>query len=353
LAITDYINLISSAATARDALKQLDSLPEHNARTLFVVDDANGLVGTITDGDIRRGLLAGNEISQAIAVFMRSNYKSIHEHELSPQKLREFKKSDIYLLPVINEQRVIQKIIDLKQLKTILPVSALLLAGGKGERLKPLTNNTPKPLLMVGNKPILEHNIDRLISYGVEEFFISVRYLKEQIMNFLGDGSTKKIKITYIQEDETPLGTIGCLSAIENFANTNLLVMNADVLTNIDFEDFYDEFIQANAMLSIASIPYSIQIPYGVLQTNENGAVVALAEKPTYTYYSNGGIYFMHNSVTKYVPKQQKFDATELIETLIAANEKVHHFQVLNYWLDIGKQDDFLKAQKDIKYLEM
>ena len=165
------------------------------------------------------------------------------------------------------------------------------MAGGRGERLKPLTNEMPKPMIKIGDKPILEHVIDRLIKFGVNKIFISVRYLSEHIISFFGDGSEKGIEIKYIHEDE-PLGTIGSLSLVksEEISSENLILINSDILTNIDFSDMYEKFKSSSSDLIVGSVPYNFDVPYAVLET-ENGTVKKLSEKPTYNYHVNSGIY--------------------------------------------------------------
>ena len=207
-------------------------------------------------------------------------------------------------------------------------------------------------MLKVGEKPIIEHNIDRLISYGIKEIYISVNYHKEQIMDFFGDGSAKGISIKYIEENE-PLGTLGCLSLIDDISEENLLVMNSDLLTNIDFEDFYQFFIEKHADMVLASVPYIVSVPYAVLET-EQQRVKSFSEKPTYTYYSNGGIYLIKTKLKSKLRKGVFYNATDLMEEVLQESEtSLVHFPILDYWLDIGKHQDFTKAQEDIKSVRM
>ena len=223
------------------------------------------------------------------------------------------------------------------------------MAGGEGRRLRPLTEKTPKPLLKVGNKPILEHNIDRLIHFGIDDYWICVRYLGEQIEEYFGDGSLRNISIKYIWEEE-PLGTIGAVTRITDFKHDHILVTNSDLLTNLDYEDFYLDFVKKEADLSVVTIPYSINVPYAVLETS-NGHVLSFKEKPTYTYYSNGGIYLMKKSMLQYVPKGF-FNATDLMEYLLKNSHRVVSYPLHGYWLDIGRTEDYARAQEDIKYLK-
>lgn len=345
-------HIVNVKAEARVALRALDLLKDFVSRTLFVVNDDNKLVGSLTDGDIRRGLLNGLEISHPIEAFMNSKFKFLKNSHENMALIKEFKKNGYQMIPLIDNNNQLLEVIDLTKIKTILPVTALIMAGGRGERLSPFTDTCPKPMLKIGNKPIIEHNIDRLIAYGISDIYISVKYLKEQIMDYFGDGSAKGVKITYVEETEA-LGTLGALSLMENLTYKDCLVMNSDLLTNIDFEDFYNFYKASDACMSLASIPYVVNIPYAVLET-EGTKVSAFSEKPTYTYYSNGGIYLMKADLKKYIDKGKFFNATHLMDILIADQEhKLIHYPLLGYWLDIGKHQDFMKAQEDIKHINL
>ncbi|MFN4006523.1 MAG: nucleotidyltransferase family protein [Chitinophagaceae bacterium] len=345
-------HIIGIECNARAALQKLDVIPDLESRTLFVVDDANKMIGALTDGDIRRGLLNGLEISDPLQKYINKDFKFISETEVvTPLLIKNFKSQGIKFVPVLTKEGVIIRILDFDKINTILPLTALLMAGGRGERLRPLTDNTPKPMLKVGDKPILEINIDRLIRYGVSDFYISIKYLGHIIKDYFGDGSSKGISITYIEEEE-PLGTIGALSKVYP-KHSDILVMNSDVLTNIDFEDFFCEYKASAAQMMVASVPYKVKIPYGIMEFDQQGNIESLIEKPTYSYYSNGGIYMLKSSLKEKIPTGQSFNATDLMEVLINENETVKHFPILNYWLDIGKQEDFLRAQSDVKYLSL
>jgi len=343
-------HIVKEETVARLALRMLDELPESVSRTLFVVNNLNQIVGSLTDGDIRRGLLNDSEISEPVATFMNTSYKCLFQDEDNVDLIKSYRRADVKLIPLVDRTRKILQILDLRKTKTILPVSALIMAGGKGERLKPFTNTIPKPMLKVGDKPILEHNIDRLISFGINDIYISVKYLKDQIIDYFGDGSKKGVNIYYIEETE-PLGTLGALSLLGTIDHEDILVMNSDLLTNIDFEDFYNFYKSAKAEMALASIPYLVNIPYAVLET-QNQTVASFTEKPTYTYYSNGGIYLMKFSLKESIKVGEFFNATDMMDKVIE-NDKHHlvHYPLLGYWLDIGKHQDFIKAQEDIKHI--
>ncbi|MBA3900564.1 MAG: NTP transferase domain-containing protein [Bacteroidetes bacterium] len=340
-------HLISAKAQVREALEQLDSLGSN--LTLFVVDEENRLQGTLTDGDVRRGLLKGFTISDSVSNFMFKDFKFLpKQYKLADIDFLKSKK--IYFVPVLDEIQRISRVVNLNERKAVIPVDAVIMAGGKGQRLKPLTDNTPKPLLMVGNKPIIEHNIDRLIEYGIDTIYITIKYLGEQLVDYFGTGESKGISINYVKETQ-PLGTIGAVSLINDFAHDTVLIMNSDLLTNIDFEEFYRNFLKEEADMSVATIPYNVAIPYAVVE-KEGSRITSFKEKPIYTYYSNAGIYLVKKELLKHLPGGEKYNATDFIDLLIQNRYNVTHFPLMAYWLDIGKFDDYHKAQTDIKSIK-
>jgi dTDP-glucose pyrophosphorylase len=341
-------HLISHTALIKEALAMLNMLAVDSI--LFVIDEQQKLIGSLTDGDVRRGFLAGLNFDHHVTEFIQSNPKYIVKGDYSIDTIINLRERNFRIIPVIDEKRRVVNIINFRIQKSYLPVDALIMAGGRGERLRPLTDSTPKPLLVVGDKPIIEHNMDRLISFGVDDFWISVRYMGEKLQNFLGDGALKNVKIKYLWEDD-PLGTIGAITKIESFIHDYVLVTNSDILTNLDYEDFFLAFLAADADLSVLTIPYEVSVPYAVLETS-NGHVMSFKEKPTYTYYSNGGVYLMKRTVANTIPKNRFFNATDLIEHLIKDGKKVHSYPLHGYWIDIGRMEDYNKAQKDIYHVK-
>ena len=329
-----------------EALKKLDQ--EKSNQTLFVLDNNEKLIGTVTDGDIRRGLIKGLNLESSIDQYCYPNFSFINS-KIDVSTIHRLKKEGIKVLPKLNEFGQIEKVFDLSHLNSILPLHAVIMAGGKGERLRPLTDKTPKPMLPLGDKPIIEHNIDRLISFGIDTITISVRYLSDQIISYFGDGSSKGISINYIEEDE-PLGTIGCVAQIGQIDHEVILVLNSDVFTNIDFEDFYLDFEKENADMAIASIPYSVDIPYAIMELNDN-CITSFKEKPKNTYYANAGIYLIKKESLKHIPGNSFFNATDLMDSIMANNGKLIHRPITGYWIDIGKHDDYNKAKEIIKHL--
>lgn len=341
-------HIISKKSTVEDALKQINIFLSGGVLVLFVVDDNERIIGSVTDGDIRRGLINGVSITDTIDLVMRKDFKFIKS--LSEYlKINEYKNMELKIIPLVDDEDRLIELIDLTKIKAIVPASAVIMAGGKGVRLKPYTNDTPKPMLELAGKPILAHNIDRLLAYGIKNIYISVNHMKEQIIEYVSD-KYKAFNINFIEESE-PLGTIGSVKLVDNFKNDNILVMNADVLTNIDFYDFFINYKNHNDDMSVATFNIRINIPYGILDTTDK-KINSLIEKPSFTYYSNAGIYFINKSSLKFIPDNSKFDSTELMEKLIEENKKVSHFPIRGYWLDIGNAQNYAKAQDDIRYIK-
>lgn len=337
-------HLIPFNSKIMQALVQLDFLAKD--AILFVVDEEDRLIGSLTDGDVRRGLIKGMATSDPVSDIIQSNPRYLRKGEMDIDKVIEYREGNFRILPILDKDNRVVNVINFRETRSYLPVDAVIMAGGRGQRLKPLTDTTPKPLLKIGNKAIMEHNVDRLALYGIDDFWFSVKYLGEQIETYFGTGENKNVQIRYVWEDE-PLGTIGAVSKINDFEHDYVLVTNSDVLTNLDYEHFFLDFIKKDVDFAVVTIPYEVNIPYAVLETTD-GHVQSFKEKPTYTYYSNGGIYLMKREVLKYLPKESYFDTTDLMEKLLAEGCKVLSYPLAGYWLDVGKHEDFEKAQKDI-----
>jgi dTDP-glucose pyrophosphorylase len=352
--INKELHIIYDSSNTKEALEKLNILSEKSSKTLFVLNHETVLLGTITDGDIRRNIINGEDIESCVNRFMNKNFHFLRVTEnVSMSLVSDMKKKGITLLPILDEKNRLVDIYDLTRLKCILPVTVVLMAGGKGERLRPLTNDTPKPMLKIGEKPILEINIDRLIEYGVKEFFISINYLGDKIESHLGNGKEKGVEIRYLKEDK-PLGTIGALSLVHEVKNDTILMMNGDILTNLDFEDFYKQYVNNSVDICVASVPYKVNIPYGIMDLDEHGNIISLTEKPSYTFFSNAGIYIFKSQILSRIPKNSFYNATDVVEQAIRdSGLVVKHFPIRSYWLDIGTPDDFLKAQDDFTHLKL
>jgi dTDP-glucose pyrophosphorylase len=346
--MTDFTKYtIRNNATIREALIALNNLSS-DVLTLFVLDSTNKMVGTLTDGDIRRKLIDNCSLESSVETVMNRNFKFIREGEIDVFKIKQFKKQLITLIPYLNANGEIIKIFNLKIKKAILPVDAVLMAGGKGERLRPLTETTPKPLLKVGNKAIIDYNVDQLIHYGIENIYVTVNYLKEQVeSHFLNE--RRGIKVQCVREPQY-LGTMGSVKFIENFNNDTVLIMNSDLFTNIDYEDFFLHFTENQADLSVAAIPYTVTVPYGIFEL-DGRHIKGVHEKPIYNYYANAGIYLIKKEHLDLMPHNTFFNATDLIELMVANRHKVIRYPIAGYWIDIGKHEEYQKAQEMVKHI--
>jgi dTDP-glucose pyrophosphorylase len=338
------IHLILSGRPIKEALIQMSKLGIDII--LFVVDENNKLIGSVTDGDIRRGLIKGISIDDPVDFIIKKNPRFILKGERDIKKIIKYRDENLRIVPLLDKDNKLINVINFREIHSYLPIDAVLMAGGRGQRLMPLTNTTPKSLLKVGDKPIIEHNLNRLLLYGVQNFWISINYLGNQIIDYFGNGDTRNININYVNENK-PLGTIGAVSQIDRFEHDYILISNSDLLTNMDYEHFFLEFLKADADLAVVTIPYQVNIPYAVLETS-NGFVSSFKEKPSYTYYSNGGIYFVKREILNLIPRDSFFNTTDLIEKLLSNGGKVYSYPMLGYWLDIGSPEDYKKAQLDI-----
>lgn len=333
--------------TILEALVELENV--HHNQTLFVTDKNDHFFGTLTDGDIRRYLISGGQLQDTVE--MAVNRKAITVRIDDPKlltKLKEYRQSKIKSIPGVDKDGYIVKVYDLVNYKAHLPIDAVLMAGGKGERLRPLTEKTPKPLIKVGDKCIIDYNIDRLIEYGVESINVTVNYLGEQLEEHFSD-PRNGVQVKTVREPKY-LGTIGSICFVQEFMNDTILVMNSDLFTNIDFEDFYLHFKEHDAMMSVASIPYNVSIPFGILDLDGRN-IKGLIEKPKYNYYANGGIYLIKKEALQYIPVDTFFNATDLIEALIMKNQTVIRYPLNGTWIDIGQHADLAKAQDLVRHL--
>ncbi len=340
-------HLLAQGSTIKEALTRLDSLGID--AVLFIIDKDGKLVGSLSNGDVRRGLLNNATINDYVDTIMHIKPKYLCKGDRDIEKVIQYRESGYRIVPIIDKANDIVNVINFREIKSYLPVDAVIMAGGRGERLRPLTETTPKPMLFVGDKPILEHKLDQLISYGIDDIWISINYRGEQIQSYFSNGKDKNVVIKYITENE-PLGTIGAISRVKDFSHDYILVANSDLLTNVDYEKFFLDFIEQGADFSVLGIPFIVNVPYAVLDTSSR-LVRGFKEKPSYTYFSNGGIYLMKRSVIANIPTGEYFNATDLMEKLIVQGNKVISYPFYGYWLDIGRLEDFEKANKDIKVM--
>lgn len=339
---------ISKEKTLIEALTTINGLVP-DPLVLFVVDENKRMVGTLTDGDARRALIAGASVNDKIEKVMHRDFNYMRVEEIGDvKKIKHQKEMKMKLVPVLDADMHIAEIINLEKYATRLPIDAVLMAGGKGERLRPLTEKTPKPLLPVGGKAIIDHNIDRLIANGVKHINVTVNYLGEQLEeHFLEPRG--EVKIQTVREPKF-LGTIGSIRFVKEFYNDTILVMNSDLFTNINYEDFYLHFKEHNAEMSVAAVPYTVSVPYGIFDL-DGREIHGLIEKPTYNYYANAGIYLIKRSALDEIPEDTFFNATDLIEKLIVEGKKVIRFPLNGTWIDIGNPQEYQKANELVKHL--
>lgn len=331
-----------------EVLKKLDNLP--SLQTVFVLNSEKQVIGTITDGDIRRGLIKGLNLESPLKEYMFKDFRFLKEGQNNFSKLKEFRTKKIKAIPFLSKNGELTKVYDFSKIKSILPIDAVLMAGGLGKRLRPLTNSKPKPLLQIGGKEIISYNFDRLYEHGIINQNVTVNYLADQIEEFCNSYKNLEINFSIIREDSY-YGTAGSLSLVKNFENDLILLMNSDLLTNIDFEDFYISFLDKKADFMVASIPYEVNLPYAIFDSN-NREVKSFKEKPKYTYYANAGIYLFRKELLKYIPKNIVYNATDFMEDIIHDKRNLIHYPIRSYWLDIGNHEDFEKAQKDIAHID-
>lgn len=340
--------IIQQYATIREALIALDG-NSHDWQTLFVVDEKGRLAGTLTDGDVRRGLIGGAGLETMVSEIMHRSFKYVCQGEDIALTLKAFRSKQIFFVPVLDNEGHIVDVCNLIKYHNKLPIDAVLMAGGKGERLRPLTEKTPKPLLPVGDKAIIDHNLDRLIDYGVKHINVTVNYLGEQLEEHFAE-PYRDVQVQTVREPKF-LGTIGSIRYVKEFYNDTVLVMNSDLFTNINYEDFYLHFKEHDADMSVAAVPYSISVPYGILDIAGKRDIKGLIEKPTYDYYANAGIYLIKRSALDLIPNDTMFHSTDLLEALVKQGRKVIRFPLNGTWIDIGNPQEYKRANDLVKYM--
>lgn len=339
--------IVQEQISIGEALVALNNLSD-DIPTLFVINKAGKIVGSLTDGDVRRRLISGGKLEESVSTAMNPHFHYLKQGLISIEIIRLLRKRNIELVPYLDEAGTIIRICNIKGKNSLLPIDAVLMAGGKGLRLRPLTNDTPKPLLKVGNKPIIDYNVDSLISYGIDHIFVTVNYLREQIEDYFKD-PRDGVSVLCVREPKY-LGTIGSVKFIEHFYNDTVLIMNSDLFTNINYEDFYAHFCEQKSDMAVAAVPYSVSVPYGIFELN-GGEVRGIKEKPVFDYYANAGIYLIKRELLACIPDNEYFDATDFLNLLLSKGYKVTRFPIAGYWLDIGKLDDFNKAQELVTHL--
>ncbi len=344
-------HIISSELTVLEALERLNSLPG-DRMTLVIVDGENRPVGTITDGDIRRALLRGVLPASPVTEAAFTDFRWVAQGDTDIAKLKELRERGITLVPVLDDSKRIVDLLDLSACKTRLPLRAVVMAGGKGERLRPATLTTPKPLLEIEGKAIIDYNIEALAAVGIEDITVTARYLAQQIKDHF-ENPVAGVDVKVVEETR-PLGTIGsvtlCSVPVGGIEAT--LVMNSDLLTTISFEDMYLRHRAGGADVTVAVIPYQVSVPYAILAIDEErpDEVTGIEEKPSFSYYANAGIYLFSQSVLDMLEPDTRCDATDLIQSAIAAGKRVTYYPIQGTWIDVGSPVDFRQAAELMRH---
>lgn len=329
--------LVLSKTKLGKVLKLMDNVKSEGL--LFIVNKDIKLLGSITDGDVRRSLLKENiTIDTIVDEIMECNPKKMDISKIDLDLISRYRNSGYKKIPLVNNKNVVIEILNFNKLKTKLPLDVLIMAGGEGRRLRPLTEKTPKPLLKVNGVPIIKRVIDQAVQFGINKFHVSVGYLGEQIVEYLSQLGELTFNIV---KESKPLGTIGSVSLISQFEHENLLLTNADLLTEIDFEDFYFFHNSTNSDITILSVPYNVKIPFGVLDSNDN-ELVSISEKPSINFLTNGGVYIIKTKCLKLIPSNIFFNATDLINKALEEKKlKISTYKFEGIWNDIGNHEDY------------
>lgn len=331
-------------SSVREAMIAID---DGAMKIAVVVDEQGKLVGVLTDGDIRRGLIDGMSLSSPIKTIIKTNPVVCYVNDSREDILAKSLGKKIYHLPVLDANN---KVVGVEDIDALLEGKkytnkVVLMVGGLGSRLRPLTESTPKPMLKVGNKPILETIIGNFKQYGFKDIILSVNYKAEVVKSYFGDGKNFGVNIEYIHEDKR-MGTAGALSLMRGKFNEPFFVMNGDLLTNVNFEHFLNFHNANNSVATMAVREYEYQVPFGVVN-EDKGKITAIVEKPIQRYYVNAGIYILNPEVIDIIPKDEFYDMPTLFEDLIKANKAPIPFPVHEYWLDIGQINELERAREE------
>lgn len=328
-------------------ISAIEKINLNGKRAILVANDKNKIIGLATDGDIRRSLLKKINLDESISLAMNKNFKYFYNRD----EINNFI-GDKSLIPILNQNdHTIRDIYfdnDVNFHHQFNTTPVLIMAGGFGKRLRPLTNDIPKPMLEISGIPLLEITINYIKKLGLKNIFISTYYLPEKIKDYFGDGSSRNLNITYLDEVE-PSGTAGCLSLLPDEIKYNsLLVLNGDILTRLNFIELLELHNNSKSEITICTKFHEYSIPYGVLEVNE-GVVNSINEKPTIRNEISAGIYVINKSVISTFLKDIKYlDMPDLINMVLKEDMRVSSFPIHEYWLDIGKKNDFDKAQHDL-----
>ncbi len=339
--------LISPDSTILLAIERLDAVA---GKTILVAGTDGRLLGTVTDGDIRRGILRSVRLDSLVTTVMNKNPLTARIDDDPNRILSVMRAAVIRQVPLVDaENRVIglETTEELHRARSPKSNCVVLMAGGLGSRLQPLTDNVPKPLLKVGEQPLLEIILNTLIRSNFRRFYISVNYKADMVKAHFGDGGRWNVDIRYLEEPHR-MGTAGALSLIPEKPCEPLLVMNGDLLTNLNFESLLDYHTEHRAEATISVRDYDIEVPFGVVKLDQH-RVVGISEKPVNRFFVNAGIYVLSPDCLDLVPHERKSDMTDLIDLLLKRKRPVSAFPIREYWLDVGRPDDFNRANSDVR----
>lgn len=330
----------------KDAIKSIES---GRFKIALVTENLN-LYGTVCDGDIRRGILNGLDLTASVKEIMQTKFVKFCENNPKEDLDKKCKENNISQIPILSESGLLKGLFVQNEILPIsssksLPNYALIMAGGKGLRLRPLTENCPKPLLPVNGKPILEIIIQQCIKAGIKKFYISVHYLSDKIVNYFGDGSNWGAEINYIYEDN-PLGTAGAIQFLKGKVKDSILVLNGDLLTKVNFNNIFNYHQKHEAEITICVRENNITSPYGVIDV-EGIKYKKMTEKPTFKYLVNAGIYILKNTVIDTIKEKEYIDMPELIERSKLLKKNIIVYPIHEYWLDIGRHESLTQANTE------
>lgn len=337
--IADYI--VTPASTVRDVVQIID---RGAAQIALVTDEQKRLLGTVTDGDIRRALLRGVNLETPVEHIMHREFRSLPATAKEEEALIMMRQEILHQIPALDDQGRVVRLFLLEDL--IKPKTwsnpVVIMAGGKGRRLLPITEACPKPMLPVGGKPLLQIILEQCIESGFRDFYFAVNYLKEQIQDYFQDGARWQVSIQYLEENK-PLGTAGALNLLPWRPIEPVLVVNGDVLTRVDHKSLLRFHAESDASATLCVREHTTQIPYGVVRLEEM-RFLALEEKPVLSHYVNAGIYLLDPEILALVPKDRFFDMPQLLEQAVAAQYRVSAFPIHEYWLDVGLPETLERA---------
>jgi dTDP-glucose pyrophosphorylase len=329
-----------------NVLQGIKALNEAQVKIALVVSESGKLRGTVSDGDVRRGLMRGIELTAPIEEVLNPDPIVVPPHLTREVVVQLMKTNRIYQIPIVDEDSQLLGLHLLDEVSTIVerPHTMIIMAGGKGTRLHPQTNTCPKPLLPVGGKPILEHIIERATSQGFSKFVIAVNYLGHMIENYFGDGKRFNVQIEYLRE-EKPLGTAGSLSLLDPLPKIPFVVTNGDVISDINYGDIIDFHIEHNAMATMAVRLQEWQNPYGVVQMR-NFQIQDYTEKPLVRSYINAGVYVLNPSSVQFLVKGEPCDMPDIFQKLLSESRLVVAYPIHEGWIDVGQPKDYFMANQ-------